>query len=138
VEFDERSLTAKPFKYLISHRMSCLIRKYRLVGRVWILAKVGNKAVLLGVKVDVAHQCRKVGVGPDRNTAKAFLEQAAGATVGFVDGLGVAVEKVGELLGWRLGRPARSWILDTHQQVKMVAQQDIGERIGDGGDVFGV
>jgi len=69
-----------------------------MIRRVGPVAKVGDKAVLLRVPVDVDDKAGIVGLGGHLDAAKGMLKQAAGAPVGFVDGLGVGVEKVGEYL----------------------------------------
>jgi len=98
MKLNKRGPVAEPLQHRLPFQPRRLVREHRLVRRIRVLAKVGDEPVLLRVKVDVPHQRRKVAVGCDRDPAKAFLEQAAGAPIGLVDGLGVTVEKVGELL----------------------------------------
>jgi len=75
----------------------------------------------------------EVGVGGDFDATKGALKQAACALVGVVDSLGVGVEKVGERLAWILRT-----LLDAYQQVKMIAHQTVGKRIGYGLDMISI
>jgi hypothetical protein len=49
--------------------------------------------------VDIEHQVRVVALRGDLDAAKAFLKQASSPTVGLVDGLGIGVKEIGEMLG---------------------------------------
>ena len=108
--------------------------------------------------MDVDHQLGKVVLGGNGDATKRTFEERACPLVGFVDGFGVGVEQIGELLAGILAaedRPSRSMrvlsgtclvqvsmpgflftdSLDAHQEVKMIPQQAIGIRIGYGYDV---
>ena len=108
--------------------------------------------------MDVDHQLGKVVLGGNADATKRTFEERACPLVCFVDGFGVGVEQVGELLAGILAaedRPSRLMralsgtclvlvsmpgflftdSLDAHQEVKMIPQQAIGIRIGYGYDV---
>ena len=54
--------------------------------------------MLLRVLVNVSNHIPKLLISRDRKTSKGVLEQAACPSVGFVDGLCVGVEEIGELI----------------------------------------
>ncbi len=111
--------------------------------------------------MDVDHQLGKVVLGGNGDAIKRTFEECACPLVGFVDGFGVGVEQIGELLAGILAaedRPSRLMRalsetclvlvsmpgflfidgLGAYQEVKMIPQQAIGIRIGYGYDVLGV
>ena len=79
---------------ILSLQVSWFGRQEGMIRRVGPVAKVGGKAVLLWVPVNVDDEAGIVGLGGHFDTAKGMLEQVAGAPVGFVDSFGVGVEKL--------------------------------------------
>ncbi len=108
-------------------------------------SEICDKAVLLRVEMDVMYQLHEITVRCDRDPAKAMFKQAAGTLIDLVDGLGVGVEKVGEVLidlrGFRnlegLVRDLGG-LFDAYQQMKVIAEQAIGKCVGNGFDVVSV
>src|SRR5512136_2270667 len=93
---DKALRTIEPSKNIVPVQVCGLIRETGLIRRIRPLAEIGHKSVLLRVQVDVSHQLDKVRLRQYRYPPEGMLKQTARAPVGFVNGLGVGIEKVGE------------------------------------------
>ena len=111
-----------------------------LVGGVGIAPKVVDDSVVLRIAMDVPNQGAEAPLRGHVDPSEALLKKAARPAIGFVDGFGVAVEEVRELLGRVLRRIQRLFVvgLDAHEQVEVVFHQAVRERLGDGLDVLGI
>ena len=95
--------SVEPTQDLVALYLGRLVGQVRVVGRVGPIPEIVHEPVFLGVVVDVDHQPGEIRVRRDRNAAKGSLEEASGAVVRPVDGLGVGVKEVTELLAGLLG-----------------------------------
>jgi hypothetical protein len=59
--------------------------------------------MLLWVLMDIGDYVPELSIGSNRHATKGILEQAAGPAVGFVDGLGVGIEEIGEAVADVMG-----------------------------------
>ncbi len=139
---------AKPRQHFTPFQSSGFSHQKGMVRRIRPIAKIGDKAMFLWILVNVSYQLNKISIGGDFNAAEGVLEETSSASVGFVNCLGVGVEKIAELLtgiftdpkGFK--NPSGLLLffqrLNSHQEVKMIPQQTISECIGYRLNVVGV
>jgi hypothetical protein len=90
--------TVKPGQNLFPLQARRPVRLQGPVGRVVSSPKVVDDAVRLGVLVDVGNEPGEVGIGIHQFPAKGALEEGSGAAASPVEGPGVGIEKIGEVL----------------------------------------
>ena len=93
------------------------------------------------VAVNIGDQMEQISLRRDLDPLERVLEQAAGATVGFIDRLAVGVEEIAELLAGRHDSSVVRLLrnrLESHQHMKVVFQETVGVGVGDSWDVTSV
>ena len=103
MRFLERRWSLEPGQHLIPFEVRRLLGEHGMIRGEWPLAKVRYEGMFLWILVDVGHEVDEVRFGGDGDAAEGVFEQAAGAIVGLVDGLGVRVKEVSELLAGAFG-----------------------------------
>jgi hypothetical protein len=129
----------EPGENFVSGEFCWFLADKGIIRRIWPIAKIFDEAMALGILVNICHQDSEIGIGIDRLAFEVFFEEAAGAVIGFVDGLGVSTKECGKLLSQALiGTPFLRGmefltlaIFDPQQEVKMIRHQTVGKCICD-------
>lgn len=91
-------LCSEPFQHFDSIKFSLGCCAQRMIGRPRPGAEIGHKPMLLRVAMDVENQVQKVMIRRDLYSPEPLFKHAARAAIGFVDGFGIGVEKIGKVL----------------------------------------
>ena len=89
---------SKPFQHFSPVYQSDFRARDYSIRRIFPIAKVCDKPMLLWILVDVGNHVPELPICCNRNSPKRVLEQTACPPISLVDRLGIGVEEVGELI----------------------------------------
>ena len=86
--------------------------------------------MVLRIAMDVNYQLTEVSRRANLDPTKGALKQSTGTRISPVKGLGIGTEQIGKSAAWIQSKSTqRLFIFDAHQQVEVIAQQAVGERV---------
>jgi len=94
MKFVKASTSVELFEYEFALEKRGLVRIQGVVRGIFPFSKIGDKSMLLWIKVNVMNEIDKICVGRDENPSEGTLEKAAVSLIEVVVRFGVRVEKI--------------------------------------------